>query len=55
MNIDEVLPGRCSPVADHQRLDMRQRQGLAEKRVIVQIELADRQIIGSAPIGVELA
>jgi len=29
MDVNEILPWRRSPVTDHQRFDMRQREGLA--------------------------
>ena len=55
MHIDEVLARRRAPVADHQRLHMRQLQRLAQQRIVVEIDLADRQIVGGAPVGVDQA
>ena len=55
MHVDEILARRRAPVPDHQRLDMRQRQRLAQQRIVVEIDLPDREIIGGAPIGVHQA
>ena len=55
MHIDEVLAGRRAPVADHQGLDMGERQRLAQQWVVVQVDLSDRQIVGRAPVGVDPA
>jgi hypothetical protein len=55
VNVDEVLAGRRAPVPHHQRLHMRERQRLAQQRVVVEIDLADRQIIGRPPVGVDQA
>ncbi len=55
MHIDEVLARRRAPVADHQGLDVSERQRLAQQRVVVQVDLSDRQIVGSAPVGIHQA
>jgi hypothetical protein len=52
MDIDEILPWRGAPMADHERLDIGQLQLLAQQRIIVQIYLADREVVGGAPVGV---
>ena len=54
MDVDEILPRRRSPVSDHQRLDMRQRERLAQQRIRVEIDLTDREIVRGAPVGVKL-
>ena len=54
MHIDEVLARRRAPVSHHQRLHVRQLQRLLQQRVVVKIDLADRQIVGGAPVGVHL-
>ena len=54
MHIDEVLARRRAPVPDHQRLYVRQFQRLLEQGIVVEINLADRQIVGGAPVGVHL-
>ena len=55
MHIDEILPRCRTPVPDHQRLDVGQRQRLAQHGVFIEIDLADGEVVGGAPIGVELA
>ena len=55
MHIDEVLARRRAPVSDHQRLHVRQLQRLLQQRIVVEINLADREIVGGTPIGVDLA
>ena len=52
-HVDEVLPGRRAPVADDEWLDVRQRQRLAQERVVVEVDLANRQVVGGAPIGID--
>ena len=54
MHIDEVLAWRRAPVADHQGLHVREFQGLLEQWVVVEINLSDREIVGSAPVGIHL-
>jgi len=54
MDVDEILSGRRAPMPDHQRLDMRKRQRLAQHRICVKVNLTDREVVGGAPIGVEL-
>ena len=52
--VDEVLARRGAPMPDHQGLDVRQLERLLQQRVVVEIDLADRQIVGGPPIGVHL-
>ena len=54
MDVDEILPRRRSPMPDHERLDMRQRQRLAQHRICVEVDLTNREVVGGAPVGVEL-
>ena len=53
MDVDEILPGRRSPMPDHKRLDMRQRERLAQHRICVEVDLTHREIVGGAPVRVE--
>ena len=53
MDVNEVLPWRRSPMPDHQRFDMGQRERLAQQRIRVEIDLADREVVRGAPVGVE--
>ncbi len=55
VNVNEVLPGRGTPVAQQSRLDVFELQGLAQERVVVQVDLADRDIVGGTPVGIHLA
>ncbi len=55
MNVDEILPRRRAPMPDHQRFDVSQLQRLAQHRIVVEIDLTDREIVGRAPIGVHQA
>jgi hypothetical protein len=53
VRVDEVQPRRGAPVAQQARLDVRQRQRLAQQRVVHEVDLAHRQVVGRAPPGVE--
>jgi hypothetical protein len=50
VHIDEVLARRGAPVAEQSRLDMCRTERFAQERVVKQIDLADREIVGGAPI-----
>ena len=52
VHVDEVLAGRRAPVTQQARLDVGCLQRLAQQRVGVEIDLADRQVIGRAPVRV---
>ena len=54
MDVDEILSGRRSPMPDHQRFDMRQRQRLAQQRIRVEIDLTNREVVRGTPVSVEL-
>jgi ribosome biogenesis protein Nip4 len=41
-------------VAEQPRLHVLRFQGLAQQRVVEQVDLADRQVVGCAPVGVHL-
>ena len=53
MRVDEVLPRRRAPVSEQHVLHIRDCQRTFQQRIVVEIDLADRQIVGSAPIGVD--
>ena len=55
VDIDEVQPGRRAPVAQQSRLDVLELERLAQQRILVEIDLADRKVIGGAPVGIDLA
>src|ERR1700730_15617203 len=52
VHVNEVLPGGCAPVSQQHVLHIRERQRPLQQRVVVQINLADRQIVGGAPVGI---
>ena len=52
--IDEVLAGDGSPVADDLFLNVFRAQGLLEQRVVQKVQLAGGQIVGCAPVGIDL-
>ena len=54
MHIDEVQPRSGAPVAEESRLHVLKTQGNLEQRVIIQIDLSDREIVGCTPIRVHL-
>ena len=53
VGVDEVEAGRRAPVAEQPRLDVLLDQRLAQQRIVEEIDLADRQIVGGAPVGVD--
>jgi hypothetical protein len=52
MDVDEVEAGGGPPVAEEPRLDVLSLQRLFQQRIVLQVDLADREIVGCAPIGV---
>ena len=50
VHVDEVQSRSRPPVAEQARLDVLDRQRLPEHRVVHQIDLAHRQIVGGAPV-----
>ena len=55
MRVDEVLARSRAPVPQQQLFHMRQLQRLPEQRVVAEIDLADGQVIGGPPVGMDLA
>jgi hypothetical protein len=53
VGIDEVQAGRGAPVPEEPRLDVLLRERLLEQRVVVEIDLADRQVVGGAPVRID--
>ena len=53
VDVDEVEAGGGPPVAQEARLDVLLGQGLLEQRVVVEIDLADRQVVGGPPVRVQ--
>ena len=50
MRVDQVQPRGRAPVAEQPRLDVLERQALAQQRVVEQIDLAYREVVGGAPV-----
>src|SRR2546425_11920685 len=53
MNVDEAQPRGRPPVPEQPRLDVLGFERLAQERIILKGDLADRQVIGGPPVGVE--
>src|SRR5207249_6554580 len=52
MDVDEVQSGRRPPMAEQPWLDMLALERLFEQRIIIEINLANRQIVRRSPIGI---
>src|SRR5262245_58704532 len=55
MDVDEVQPGRRAPVTEQARLHVLTFQWFAQQWIGVQVDLANREVVGRTPIGVHLA
>ncbi|MGY3080095.1 hypothetical protein ACVWZZ_006503 [Bradyrhizobium sp. LM6.10] len=55
MGINEVQTRRRAPMAEQTRLDVLGPQGLAQQRVVEQVDLPDGEIVRSAPVAIEEA
>ena len=53
VHVDEIEPGRGAPVSQQPRLDVLQAQRLGQQRIVVEINLADRQVVGGAPVRID--
>lgn len=54
VGVDEVEAGRGAPVAEQPRFDVLGDERFAEQRIVLEIDLADRQIVGGPPVAVDL-
>ncbi len=54
VHVDEVLPGRGAPVSQQHALHIGECQGPLQQRIVVKIDLSDRQIVGGAPVRIHL-
>jgi hypothetical protein len=52
VDVDEIQPGGGPPMPKQPGLDVFQRERFPEKGVVVQIDLSDRKVVGSTPVGV---
>ncbi len=50
VDIDEAQAGRCAPVSEQAGLDMFGAQWFSQQRVILEVDLADGQVIGGVPV-----
>src|SRR4029077_6611803 len=48
------MPGGRAPVSEQHSFHIRERQPPLQQRIVVKINLADRQVIGRSPIGINL-
>ena len=55
VDVDEVEAGCGAPVAEQPGLDVLRFQRLLQERIVVEVDLPDRQIVGRAPVRVHLA
>src|SRR5262245_3179282 len=55
VHIDEVQAWRRAPVAEQTRLDVLTPERLLEKRVVIQVNLTDRQIVRGSPVRIDSA
>ncbi|MGY4458208.1 hypothetical protein ACVWYI_002168 [Bradyrhizobium sp. LB13.1] len=55
MGINEVQTRRRAPMAEQTRLDVLGPQGLAQQRVVEQVDLPDGEIVRSAPVAIKEA
>ena len=53
VGVDEVETGCRPPVTEQPGLDVLGRQRLAQQRVVQQVDLPDRQVVGRPPVGVD--
>src|SRR5262245_35028438 len=53
MNVNEVLACGCPPMSEQAGFDVLPREGFFKQGILAQIDLADRQVVGGAPIAVQ--
>jgi hypothetical protein len=54
VNVDEIQTGCGSPVPEQPRLDVFLTKRLLKQRIVVKIDLTDRQVVGRAPVSIAL-
>src|SRR5262245_15436072 len=54
MNVYEVQAWCCSPVTQEPRLDVLLAQRLLQEGIVVEIDLANRQVVRGPPVSVDL-
>jgi hypothetical protein len=53
VSVDEVETRGRAPVAEQPRLDVFRPQRLTKEWIVEQVDLADREIVGGTPVGIE--
>ena len=53
VGVDEVEPGSGAEVAEESRLDVLGHKRFPEERVVQQVHLPDREVVGGAPVRVD--
>ena len=54
VHVDEILPGGRAPMAEQHVLHIRERQRPLEQWIVEEKDLAHRQVVGGAPVGVHV-
>ena len=54
VDVEEVQSRRRAPMAEQARFDVRQLERLLQQRIIVEIDLADREIVRCPPVSVHV-
>ena len=52
VDIEKVKPGRGAPVAQKARLHVVERERAPQQRIIFQVDLAHRKVVGGPPVGI---
>src|SRR5690349_20590923 len=55
VNVDEAMARRSTPVAEEARLDVLGGERLAQERVLTEVDLSNREIVGCAPVALYAA
>ena len=55
VHVHEVQARRRAPMTEQTRLDVGARERLLQQRVVIEVDLSDRQIVCGAPVGVDSA
>ncbi len=50
VNVDEVQPGSCPPMSQEAGFYVLNLQGLFQQRIVTQVNLSHRQIVGRLPV-----
>ena len=54
VDVDEAEPGRRPPVPEQAWLDVLRPERLAQERIVLQVDLADGQVVGRTPVRVDV-